>query len=137
MVSSSFAPSGEILEFNAAAEAMFGRRREDVIGLNVADIIMPEALRQAHDRNLVHYVERQTNGVIAERVEMPAMRAGRQGVPRRGLTGSRSTSPGNCCRRRFATSPIVSSSKSSSGSRRSCRRLDSWPAASPMISTTC
>ena len=54
---------------------MFGRRREDVIGLNAADVIMPEALRQAHDRNLVRYVERQTDGVITERVEMPAVRA--------------------------------------------------------------
>ena len=71
----SFAPDGEILEFNAAAEAMFGRRREDVIGLNVADVIMPEALRNAHDRSLVHYVERETDGGITERVEMPAMRA--------------------------------------------------------------
>ena len=70
-----FRASGEILEFNAAAEAMFGRRREDVIGLNAADIIMPEALRQAHDRNLVLYVDRQTNGAITERVEMPAARA--------------------------------------------------------------
>jgi two-component system, cell cycle sensor histidine kinase and response regulator CckA len=70
-----FRASGEILEFNAAAEAMFGRRREDVIGLNVADIIMPEALRHAHDRSLVQYVERETNGVIAERVEMPAVQA--------------------------------------------------------------
>jgi two-component system cell cycle sensor histidine kinase/response regulator CckA len=70
-----FRVSGEILEFNAAAEAMFGRRREEVIGLNVADIIMPETLRNAHDRSLVHYVERETHGGIAERVEMPAMRA--------------------------------------------------------------
>ena len=70
-----FRADGEILEFNAAAEAMFGRRREDVIGLNAADVIMPEALRQAHDRNLVRYVERQTDGAITERVEMPAVRA--------------------------------------------------------------
>jgi PAS domain S-box-containing protein len=70
-----FRASGEILEFNAAAEAMFGRRREDIIGLNVADVIMPEALRHAHDRNLVRYVESQTSGAIAERIEMPAVRA--------------------------------------------------------------
>jgi PAS domain S-box-containing protein len=70
-----FRANGEILEFNAAAEAMFDRRREDVIGLNAGDIIMPASLREAHGRSLVHYVERQTNGTINERVEMSAARA--------------------------------------------------------------
>jgi PAS domain S-box-containing protein len=70
-----FRSSGEILEFNAAAETMFDRRRQDVIGLNVADIIMPAPLRDAHNGSLVHYVKRQTNGIINERVEMPAARA--------------------------------------------------------------
>jgi PAS domain S-box-containing protein len=70
-----FRASGEILEFNAAAEAMFGRRREDVIGLNAADVIMTKALRQSHDRSLVRYVERETSGAITQRIEMPAARA--------------------------------------------------------------
>ena len=70
-----FRANGEILEFNAAAETMFERRREDVIGQNVADVIMPAVLRDAHERSLVQYVERQTNGVINERIEMPAVRA--------------------------------------------------------------
>ena len=114
-----FRVSGEILEFNAAAEAMFGRRREEVIGLNVADIIMPETLRNAHDRSLVHYVERQTYGEIAERIEMPAMRADgtrfRVEVSLVPIDESR-----QLLSAAIGTSPIVSSSKNSSGSRRSC-----------------
>ena len=70
-----FRANGAILEFNAAAEAMFDRRREDVIGLNVADVIMPASLREGHGRSLVQYVQRQTNGVINQRIEMPASRA--------------------------------------------------------------
>ena len=70
-----FRASGAIVEFNAAAEAMFDRRREDVIGLNVADVIMPASLREGHGRSLVQYVQRQTNGVINERIDMPASRA--------------------------------------------------------------
>jgi diguanylate cyclase (GGDEF)-like protein/PAS domain S-box-containing protein len=40
-------PEGHVLEMNAAAERMFGWERDVLIGLRVADTIVPEGLRQA------------------------------------------------------------------------------------------
>ena len=41
---------GGIVEFNAAAERVFGHRREDVLGRRMADVIIPQRLREAHQR---------------------------------------------------------------------------------------
>ncbi|MCG7574295.1 ATP-binding protein [Phaeobacter sp. CNT1-3] len=45
-------PEGVIEEFNAAAEEIFGHRREDAIGANVADLIVPAEQREAHVRGM-------------------------------------------------------------------------------------
>ena len=41
-----------ITEFNPAAEAIFGRRREDVLGADLGETIIPPAFRQAHRAGL-------------------------------------------------------------------------------------
>ncbi|NPC56326.1 PAS domain-containing hybrid sensor histidine kinase/response regulator [Caenimonas soli] len=43
---------GRIVEFNAAAERVFGYRREDVLGRMLADVLMPKRHRAAHIRAL-------------------------------------------------------------------------------------
>jgi len=48
---------GRIIEFNPAAEQIFGYRREDVIGCVLADTIVPEKYRQAHNQGMKHYLE--------------------------------------------------------------------------------
>lgn len=40
-------PAGEILEFNPAAEALYGRKREDVLGKNYFKLFLPEEIHEA------------------------------------------------------------------------------------------
>lgn len=67
--------SGLILEFNPAAERTFGFKREDVIGKELADILIPEELRGAHRKGLTHYHKTGEGPVIGRRVEVPALHA--------------------------------------------------------------
>jgi len=43
---------GRLIEFNPAAEATFGHRREDVIGRQIADVVIPAQHRDAHRAGL-------------------------------------------------------------------------------------
>ena len=43
---------GEIIEWNPAAETMFGRARAQVLGADLAEIIVPPALRSRHRESL-------------------------------------------------------------------------------------
>ncbi|MEA2437366.1 MAG: hypothetical protein QOF65_1922, partial [Thermoleophilaceae bacterium] len=48
---------GCVVEFNPAAERTFGYAREDIIGLEMADLIVPERLREMHRAGLRRYLE--------------------------------------------------------------------------------
>jgi PAS domain S-box-containing protein len=66
---------GRIVDFNPAAERIFGYRREDVVGKAVADTIVPERLRQSHWSGLHRFLETGRSDVIGRHLEMPALRA--------------------------------------------------------------
>ena len=66
---------GRIVEFNPAAEATFGRSRKDVVGKEMAEIIIPPALRDAHRRGLANYLETGEGPVLGKRLELVGMRA--------------------------------------------------------------
>ena len=66
---------GRILEFNDAAELMFGHRRADVVGAHMADVLVPPSLRADHERGFAHYLETGEGQVIGKRVEVAALRA--------------------------------------------------------------
>lgn len=65
---------GIIREFSSSAEALFGYRREEVVGENVADIIIPPDLRQAHHTGMAHFHASGEGPVLNNRVEVRAMR---------------------------------------------------------------
>jgi PAS domain S-box-containing protein len=67
--------SGLIVEFNPAAEMMFGRRAAEVIGRPLSQVIIPERLRPAHEQGLAHYRATGEGRVLGRRIEMPALRA--------------------------------------------------------------
>lgn len=46
---------GHVLDFNRAAEETFGYRREDVLGRELAELIVPPAAREAHRRGLARW----------------------------------------------------------------------------------
>src|SRR5258706_528751 len=47
---------GRVIEFNPAAERMFGHTRADVIGRELAEVIIPPAFQDAHRRGLLRYL---------------------------------------------------------------------------------
>jgi len=68
-------PEGRIVEFNRAAEEMFGYERADITGRTVADTIVPDSLRESHHRGLARYLVTGEASVIGKRVEMVGRRA--------------------------------------------------------------
>ena len=67
--------SGSIVEFNPAAEVTFGYRREDVVGHELAGLLIPPALRDQHRRGLAHVVATGEASILGRRLEMTALRA--------------------------------------------------------------
>jgi PAS domain S-box-containing protein len=66
---------GRILEFNEAAERTFGHRRADVLGVPIADVIIPPALRDAHRAGLARYLATGRARVLGRRLELSAIHA--------------------------------------------------------------
>jgi PAS domain S-box-containing protein len=66
---------GCIVEFNPAAERTFGYRRDDVVGRQLADAIIPPSLREKHRQGMARYLATGEKRLIGRRVEMTAVRA--------------------------------------------------------------
>jgi PAS domain S-box-containing protein len=66
---------GCITEFNPAAERTFGYRRDEVVGRQLAEVIVPPALRERHRQGLARYLTMGESRVLGRRIEMAAMRA--------------------------------------------------------------
>jgi diguanylate cyclase (GGDEF)-like protein/PAS domain S-box-containing protein len=65
---------GRITEWNAQAEAMFGWRRDEVVGKELANTLIPPALRDAHRTALGHYLKTGDGPILNRRVELEALR---------------------------------------------------------------
>jgi PAS domain S-box-containing protein len=72
---------GGITEFNPAAEQMFGYRREDVLGRDIADVIIAPSLRDRHRQGLARHLATGVSNVLGRRVELTAVRAGGEEFP--------------------------------------------------------
>jgi PAS domain S-box-containing protein len=66
---------GCITEFNPAAQRTFGYRREDVVGVPLANVIIPPSFRELHRSGLARHVSTGEARVIGKRVEMTAVRS--------------------------------------------------------------
>jgi PAS domain S-box-containing protein len=66
--------AGIIVDWNPAAEQIFGWRRDEVIGQPLAERIIPEDLRAAHYRGMAHLKETGEGPVFGKRLELPALR---------------------------------------------------------------
>lgn len=66
--------SGAIAAWNKTAETTFGWTRPEVLGRQLAEIVIPESLRSAHHAGLERYHATRTGLVINSRVEVTAMR---------------------------------------------------------------
>jgi PAS domain S-box-containing protein len=65
---------GQILEFNSAAERVFGWRRDEVIGHKLSALMMPERLRRAHDHGLAAFRQPGTGARTGRLVETTGLR---------------------------------------------------------------
>jgi len=66
---------GRIVEFNPAAETMFGRVRAEVLGQAVGEIIVPPRMRAGHDAGIARLAAGGAPQMLGKRVQMPALRA--------------------------------------------------------------
>src|SRR5262249_30626352 len=67
--------TGRIVEFNPAATRVFGFRREDALGQELAELIVPQRLRERHRAALQGQGEPGESRILGKRLEMPALRA--------------------------------------------------------------
>ncbi len=65
--------AGNILEFNAAAERMFGYSRSDVLGKSMAELLIPSSLRERHRRGMAHLATGEAP-IFGKTLEVTAMR---------------------------------------------------------------
>jgi len=65
---------GKIREFNGAAETQFGYRANEAVGRDLADLIIPERLRDRHRRGLAHYLATGEGPILGRRMEQHALR---------------------------------------------------------------
>jgi PAS domain S-box-containing protein len=64
---------GEVLEFNPAAERTFGYASEEAVGREMAELIVPPDLREAHRAGLRRYLETEEPVLLDRRVEIEAV----------------------------------------------------------------
>ena len=60
---------------NSAFEQTFGCSSADVVGRDLAEVIVPPALRAAHRRGIAHYLATGESKILDQRIEMAAIRA--------------------------------------------------------------
>jgi PAS domain S-box-containing protein len=63
---------GVVLDFNPAAEETFGYGREEAVGREMAELIVPEAFREAHRQGLRHLKSTGEGPVLGQRLEIQA-----------------------------------------------------------------
>ncbi|MBV9279838.1 MAG: EAL domain-containing protein [Chloroflexi bacterium] len=73
--------TGTIVEFNPAAERTFGYSRLEAIGQELASLIVPPRLREAHRHGLARYVETSQARMLGTRIEIAGMRANGEEFP--------------------------------------------------------
>ncbi|HEY8164669.1 MAG TPA: PAS domain S-box protein [Gemmatimonadaceae bacterium] len=66
---------GILTDFNRAAERVFGYRREDVLGKEMAELIIPPELRDAHRAGVARFSESAEARILNHRVETWGMKA--------------------------------------------------------------
>lgn len=66
---------GLVVEFNPAAEAIFGYAREAAIGREMASLILPPSLREAHREGLRRYLASGEARILGRRIELSAQHA--------------------------------------------------------------
>jgi two-component system CheB/CheR fusion protein len=67
--------TGHVVEFNPAAERVFGYTRGEALGKELASLIIPPEFRDRHRAGLEHYLKTGEGPVLGKRLEVSALRA--------------------------------------------------------------
>ncbi|MBB6048717.1 sensor domain-containing diguanylate cyclase/phosphohydrolase [Armatimonas rosea] len=64
-----------VLEWNAVAAELFGYSADEALGRNLAELIIPPALRESHRRGIAHFLQTGEGPALNQRIEVPALHA--------------------------------------------------------------
>lgn len=73
--------AGRVLEFNPAAERTFGYTRAEAMGRELAELIVPPSLRDAHREGLRRVLGTGEQRIIGQRIEITGMRSDGSELP--------------------------------------------------------
>ena len=66
---------GRVIDFNPAAQDVFGFRREDAVGQPLSELIIPPEYRELHRRSLARFIATEEPTILNRRLELTGMRA--------------------------------------------------------------
>ncbi|MBI3446587.1 MAG: PAS domain S-box protein [Magnetospirillum sp.] len=72
---------GRVVEFNPAAERIFGCQATQAVGREVAELIIPEASREAHRQGLERMAKGHQSTVLGRRLEMTGLHSSGHEIP--------------------------------------------------------
>jgi PAS domain S-box-containing protein len=72
---------GLILDFNPAAVETFGHSREEAVGAELAELIVPPSLREAHRAALQRFMETGQGAILNRRLELTGLRSNGEEFP--------------------------------------------------------
>lgn len=82
--------NGVIIAWNAQAEEIFGWSEAEAVGSRLSQLIVPPALREAHEQGLNHFLATGEGPVLDTRIEVPALhREGHEFPVELSITASR------------------------------------------------
>jgi PAS domain S-box-containing protein len=65
---------GRVIGWNNAAQVIFGYSADEALGAEMAELIVPERLRDAHRRGLARFVETEAPVILDRRLELQGVR---------------------------------------------------------------
>ena len=65
---------GRVTDWNPAAERAFGYTREEAVGRDLAELVIPPGLREAHRSGLERYIRTGRTSILDRHVELSALR---------------------------------------------------------------
>lgn len=72
---------GVIVDFNPAAEEMFGYSQDDAVGREMAELIIPPGLREQHRKGIDLFLETGEGPILNKRLELSALRSNGKEFP--------------------------------------------------------
>src|SRR4030095_16122965 len=72
---------GRIAEWNERSAEMFGWSREEAVGRDMAELIIPERYREIHARGLRRFLETGEERYLGRRIELPGLHRSRGEFP--------------------------------------------------------